>query len=483
MSLDNTFYAPAISSLAEAKAMALEQLAKINEAHQLAGVIVDSILASPPASEAVFATDAGTRQSLWAIFRALEKGTFASSYWVDESGVPHELLPSSTDDFCMQAALGITDYVSDCQINADTLTTAINAAASIDAVLNIDLSAGWPSRTLAGGLTFTEGGGGGCQIDEYTTAGTDTWTKPAGAVSVMVELIGAGGGGASGVIAGAGVVAEGGAGGGGGGFSRFHFDASELDASCTVTVGAGGTGATGDGVDGSDGGYSSFEDATIWVAAYGGGAGLTPSGGVTAGGFGGNGAIEDSSGAVAYYPTYTQYSNLTGMTLAFGPSGGAAVEGHFGGAAHEGGGGGGGISADGHLNVNSGSSLANCQFGGGPSVYGGGGGGAGGSVTAGDVPQRGGNGGKHGYQAHTVTIGNATGTGANGAAGTSSGARPFAISNGGGGGDAASAANGGNGGSAARGGGGGGGAGARTGYTSGNGGDGGDGYVRVTTWF
>ena len=112
------------------------------------------------------------------------------------------------------------------------------------------------------------------QVDVYSTPGTFTWTKPAGAKSVNVVVISGGGGGGSGRKAGVGSQASGGGGGGGGSYSVRDIAASLLGATEAVTVGSGGTGGASvtanntNGTAGVAGGNSSFG---TWIQVTGGG--------------------------------------------------------------------------------------------------------------------------------------------------------------------------------------------------------------------
>ena len=154
MSLDATFYG--FASLADAKAAWHQQLARILTTMLDRGVIIDALLPSPPARQQIVATDGAAPAILWALWRALEGGSIASSYWQTTTGESYLLEPAATDDFWQQLTLGITKYIGLCKANARTIGDAIDAAGTIDAVLVIDMGAGWPSNALASGISWDE---------------------------------------------------------------------------------------------------------------------------------------------------------------------------------------------------------------------------------------------------------------------------------------------------------------------------------------
>lgn len=115
--------------------------------------------------------------------------------------------------------------------------------------------------------------------DVQTFDASGTWTKPANAKSVRIQLWGGGGGGG-----GAGTPTNiNGSGGGGGAYVEAEFPASVFGATETVTIGAGGPGGIGSGNSGTIGGNTTFGS---WLTAYGGGNGIS---GADVGGGGGGG--------------------------------------------------------------------------------------------------------------------------------------------------------------------------------------------------
>jgi hypothetical protein len=194
---------------------------------------------------------------------------------------------------------------------------------------------------------------------EFLTSGT--WTKPAGVTWVYVEDHGSGAGGHN---------ATGGTqacGGGGGQFVDKLFLASDVGATETVTIAAGGSGgADGAAANGADGGSSSFGSL---LTALGGKGGDSSTGGTSgSGALGGQYDADDS----------TRWAGVSGFS-----SGGGGYDTRGGGASTKGGGGGGG---------------GNGQAGGASQTGGGGGAGNTGSGTPagnGSVPAGGGGGSKN----------------------------------------------------------------------------------------
>lgn len=154
MSLNAAFYG--FASVGDARSAWLEQLDRVATAHIEAGVIIDDLLPSAPATQQVFATDATSRGSLLAAYRALLTGDETSVWWASEDDTWHELKRPLVDDLSSQVVRGMVGYVIACQARWKALAASIAAAGSADAVLAIDLSSGWPTRTLAGGETVAD---------------------------------------------------------------------------------------------------------------------------------------------------------------------------------------------------------------------------------------------------------------------------------------------------------------------------------------
>jgi hypothetical protein len=319
-----------------------------------------------------------------------------------------------------------------------------------DGTDNVRLAVGTNGHVLTAdsaapaGVKWAAASGGGVDIQEFTTAGSHTWTKPAGASLVYVLMFGGGGGGGSGRKRSSGSVANlatGGAGAGGGGRTELWVPAVALGSTETVVVGSGGSGGAArtvddtNGVDGAAGGSSEFGSLALArgaAGAPGGGSGTVVSG-------------SNSGGSVAEIVEGSNlYTGSGGQGRAtFGAAGGQ------GGYKPGGGGGGGGFGAN--------------------------------STTA----ESGGNGGAGGGLFRSVS--SATGNGGSGGAGSASGSNGAAAtsvfvggSGGGGGGSSTTTAGSGANGGYPGGGGGGGGAGHTV--NSGAGGNGAAGYVLVVTY-
>lgn len=282
-----------------------------------------------------------------------------------------------------------------------------------------------------------------CDVQYIIATGDTTWTKPANAKAVYVLLIGGGGaGGAGEKVTATNVNAGGGGGGGGGGRAEAWYDASQLGATETVTVGSGGTNGgtrttTGGGANGGNGNASKFTVGGT-VALFAGGGGGGAGGGSVLAGYGGDGGV----GGVGLAQGSTGGTGASGATSADATSqnasGGAAAGGGGGGgqtatatlraaaAGGAGGGGGFGTTGTGFAGGNAGATAG--AAGSQPTTLGkvgygnGGGGGGGGRVSAasgaaggpGGIPGGGGGGGGNGIGASGT---NSNGGGANGSRG------------------------------------------------------------------
>lgn len=235
---------------------------------------------------------------------------------------------------------------------------------------------GDPTTALqAASKSYVDGAYFRSQLQEFAASGT--WNKPAGITFALVECWAAGGGGGSGARGAASTYRGAGSGGGGGAYLSKLFDAADLPASVTVTIGLGGAGgaakvANGSGNDGVNGGNTSF--GTI-LTVYGGGGGLGGVGSSTdRPGGGGGGQLSAGSTTTAGAPLLSSLATAADYQILGG--GNVAQAGTTTGQASVYGGGAGGGSLG--LSPNSVGTGAR-------SAYGGAGGNCGGSLIGGDV--------------------------------------------------------------------------------------------------
>lgn len=174
------------------------------------------------------------------------------------------------------------------------------------------------------------GGGSAVDVQVFDTAGTHTWNKPAGAVTVRVLTVGAGGGGGSGRKGTSASNNAGGAGGGGGGASICEFQASELDPTVSVVVAAGGSGGVARTANSTSGADGTIGGGTRFGTFCGANGGRRGPGGTT-----GAGAAEAGNAEGVWHGGYTSRRGIIRPT----------VEGPEQSVFTSGGGGGGGASA------------------------------------------------------------------------------------------------------------------------------------------
>jgi hypothetical protein len=213
----------------------------------------------------------------------------------------HSTMPSVTGTGVAKVVNGVFQSPASTIVNADVSATAAIEVSKLSQATNRILgrtTAGTGSveeLSVAGNLTLASGTltSASSDIQIFTTSAT--WTKPANAKSVNIQLIGGGGGGGAGQKNSALAVNRGGGGGGGGGgFFQVFAPASALSATESVVIGAGGLGGTGTAIDntpvpGVAGGTTSF--ASFLVQGGNGG-----SGGITTGGNGGLGFLAGHNG-------------------------------------------------------------------------------------------------------------------------------------------------------------------------------------------
>lgn len=265
-------------------------------------------------------------------------------------------------------------------------------------------------------MTNYQSASGTLNTQTFTASGT--WTKPSfpATSKVLIQLWGAGASGGK-----AHAVRSGG-GGGGGGYHDRWVTLSDLGATETVTIGAGGAAVATDDTDGNAGGNTTFgSHLTAYGGGFGdggtaGGTGSGGGGGGGTGGLGGNGAsgAPGSGGAGGIGEFSSTDTREVGGEGGDGISGGDAAPG---GAGFFGGGGGGGARQT------TGSGAVSAA--GGDSTWGGGGGGGGAIDTAGGTggsSTYGGAGGAGAFDGNNATAGTQPGGGGGGSETGTSGA-------------------------------------------------------------
>lgn len=218
--------------------------------------------------------------------------------------------------------------------NVGVGTTSPNAKLDVNGTVKITDGTEGAGKVLtsdasgnASWQTATTSGAGFTNMQVFSTAGTSSFTVPAGVTKIMVEVWGAGGGGAG--------TNSGYAAGGGGGAYGKQFITVTPGTAYSVVVGTGGAAGTA-GVAGGNGGLSSF--GTGPLISSGGGAGGQPTG--TGGAGGTSTAAFNISGENGRYGYNT--SDAYGGAAPNGGHGGLHGVSSAGGAGNAPGGGGGG---------------------------------------------------------------------------------------------------------------------------------------------
>jgi hypothetical protein len=241
----------------------------------------------------------------------------------------------------------------------------------------------WGQGTaVAGGFIYSAGGVVGSAVNTvtYYSAGTTSWSVPAGVTSITIQTWGAGGGGGTNNGSGSG------GNGGGGGYAKGVVTVTPGD-SISIAVGSGGAKAAGNLSGGKGGGYTAVTNtttATLLMKAGGGGGG---GGGRGSGNGGAGGAGGGASGIIGSNGSGTSPGGRGGPGLA--GSAGAGGTAGTGGAAGAAG------AADAGGNAAGGATCATAGSGTG-GAGGTGGGGSGGAITSTCANGGGGGGGRYG---------------------------------------------------------------------------------------
>lgn len=270
----------------------------------------------------------------------------------------------------------VSQTLSTSNVLANNLTVASNTVANTIFANTVNVNSISAISFFGSALNMT---GFTANVQQFDTAGANTWTKPTGPFSMA--LVRAWGGGGSG---GRGSLDLGGGGGGGGVYIERLYALSSLGATETMTIGAGGVTRSIAGQPGQEGGTTTFSSGANLLTAYGGRGGTS----VLGDNNGGRGGSVISAGGTDGSAGGTGTQNAPGTAGSFGiysgGGGGGGDPGGDGGNSLYGGAGGGGGRED--------SSAGGI---GGTSVYGGAGGNGGNDAiagTQGTVPGGGGGG-------------------------------------------------------------------------------------------
>ena len=262
--------------------------------------------------------------------------------------------------------------------STDTTLTLPNTNGTL-----VNTSPGTSGNVLtSNGTAWTSAAPVGINVQSFDASGT--WTKPSGysaSSRVLAQCWGGGGSGARQSTAGSC------GGGGGGGYNERWLSLSQMGATETITIGAGGASRTGSNQAGEQGGNTSVGSL---VFGYGGaGSPLTANGG------GGGGQLSAGSGADAGRPYFATDAGGTSERQGAGANNSSTFGKND--ALFHGGGGGIGTaalsSASSSLWGGGGGGGGNATAAPGTSVYGGNGGAGGATGTAGTQPGGGGGGG------------------------------------------------------------------------------------------
>ena len=151
-----------------------------------------------------------------------------------------------------------------------------------------------------GSITIASTGGSATPTAVQTFINSGTWTKPAGARMVNIQLLGAGGGGGSGrKDTTSGAVRCGGGGGGGGSIVNITVPAAILGATETVTIGIPGIGGGAQATDATNGTGGQSGTATSFGSNIIANGGTGGAGGTATTGTGGSGVLQGNNGASA----------------------------------------------------------------------------------------------------------------------------------------------------------------------------------------
>lgn len=323
-----------------------------------------------------------------------------------EASYPLSIDPTVYIETAAKLMRGNNETNTDFDVNNELIQKSQTTGARIDSwssTSNLSVPTWGQGTAVAGGYIYSVGGGGGSSTttSTYYTAGSSTYTVPAGVTSLTVKAWGAGGAGG----AGTGTASAFGGNGGGGGYAKAVISVTPGE-NLDVLVGSGGAKGGANGRAGNGGGASSVQRSGTYLVEAGGGGG----GGGRRGGTGGTTGHGGAGGGT------------TGVQGTAGSTGGPGLGGtpSAGGTGGTGSGGASGITGVAQAGGNAPPTVTSCATAtsGTGSNGGTGGGGRGGTYTTTCAPGGGGGGGWYGGGGGGATNTNAR-TGGGGGGGSS----------------------------------------------------------------
>lgn len=250
---------------------------------------------------------------------------------LEKASYPLTIDPTVYIETAQKLMLGNNETNTDFDVTNELIQKSQTTGARIDAwssTSNLSNAVWGQGTAVAGGYIYSAGGvdSGGSGTASFTSAGTSSFTVPAGVSLITVKVWGAGGAGGSGS------GNRRGGNGGGGGYAKAVISVTPSE-TLTVDVGSGGSKPTVNTNSGSGGGYSALRRGSTFLLQAGGGGGGGGTRGNTTGGAGAPGvALSGANGSAGSGTGPGGGGNSGNTTTSTAGTGGAAGTGGVAGA-------------------------------------------------------------------------------------------------------------------------------------------------------